>query len=155
MKKRLLQISSLLMALVVLFVSVGWDVKFHYCTKDHHIMGSFGDASAECMHCLGHHHEHHEMEAAALHDVVQLNAKCCCEDFDSKIQFTDNYVFSPDKHLVVNLQSFVLPHLDLTEICTQISTVFNNHSPRKTLKFLSGRERTVFFSSLKVNPLVF
>ena len=155
MKKRLLQISSLLMALVVLFVSVGWDVKFHYCTKDHHIMGSFGDASAECMHCLGHHHEHHEMEAAALHDVVQLNAKCCCEDFDSKIQFTDNFVFSLDKHLVVELQSFVLPHLDLTEICTQVSTVFNNHSPRKALKFLSGRERTVFFSSLKVNPLVF
>jgi hypothetical protein len=95
------------------------------------------------------------MEAAALHDVVQFNAKCCCEDFDSKIQFTDNYVFSPDKHLVVDMQSFVLPHLDLTEICAQISTVFNNHSPRKTLKFLSGRERTVFFSSLKVNPLVF
>ena len=143
------------MALAVLFVSVGWDVKFHYCTEDHHITGSFGDASAECEHCLGHHHEHHEMEAAELHDVVQFNAKCCCEDFDSKIQFTDNFVFSPDKNLVVELQSFVLPHLDLTEICAQVSTVFNNHSPRKTLKFLSGRERTVFFSSLKVNPLVF
>ena len=143
------------MALAVLLVSVGWDVKFHYCTEDHHITGSFGDASAECVHCLGHHHEHHEMEAAALHDDVQFNAKCCCEDFDSKIQFTDNFVFSPDKHLVVELQSFVLPHLDLTEICTQVITVFNNHSPRKTLKFLSGRERTVFFSSLKVNPLVF
>jgi len=155
MKKQLLQIGSLLMALAVLLVSLGWDVKFHYCTEDHHITGSFGDASAECVHCLGHHHEHHEMEAAALHDVVQFNAKCCCEDFDSKIQFTDNYVFSPDKHLVVDMQSFVLPHLDLTEICAQISTVFNNHSPRKALKFLSGRERTVFFSSLKVNPLVF
>ena len=155
MKKRLLQIGSFLMALAVLFVSVGWDVKFHYCTEDHHIMGSFGDASAECVHCYGHHHEHHEMEAAELHDVVQFNAKCCCEDFDSKIQFTDNFVFSPDKHLVVELQSFVLPHLDLTEIYAQVSTVFNNHSPRKTLKFLSGRERTVFFSSLKVNPLVF
>ena len=155
MKKRLLQIGSLLMAFAVLLVSVGWDVKFHYCTEDHHITGSFGDASAACVHCLGHHHEHHEMEAATLHDVVQFNAKCCCEDFDSKIQFTDNYVFSPEKHLVVELQSFVLPHLDLTEICAQVSTVFNNHSPRKTLKFLSGRERSVFFSSLKVNPLVF
>ena len=151
----MLQIGSLLMALAVLFVSVGWDVKFHYCTEDHHITGSFGDASAECVHCQGHHHEHHEMEAAELHDIIQFNAKCCCEDFDSKIQFTDNFVFSPDKHLVVDLQSFVLPHLDLTEICAQVSTVFNNHSPRKTLKFLSGRERTVFFSSLKVDPLVF
>ena len=89
------------------------------------------------------------------HDAVQLNAKCCCEDFDSKIQFTDNFVFSPDKHLVVDLQSFVLPLLGLTELCAQVSTVFNNHSPKKTLKFLSGRERIVFFSSLRINPLVF
>ena len=144
------------MALAVLLVSVGWDVKFHYCTEDHHITGSFGDAAAACVHCMGHHHEHeHEAEAALPHDVVQFSAKCCCDDFDSKIQFADNYVFSPDKHLVVSLQSFVLPHFDLTESCAQMSTVFRNHSPRKTLKFLSGRERTVFFSSLKLNPLVF
>ena len=154
MKKRILQIGSLLTVFVVLFVSVGWDVKFHYCTEDHHIMSSFSDAAAECVHCMGHHHDH-EMEAASPQDVVQFNAKCCCEDFDSKIQFTDNYVFSPDKHLIVNLQSFILPHLDLTEICAQVSTVFNNHSPRKTLKFLSGRERIVYFSTLRLNPLVF
>ena len=154
-KKRLLQIGSLLMALAVLFVSVGWDVKFHYCTEDHHITGSFGDASAECVHCLGHHHDHEDAETMLSHDVIQFNAKCCCEDFDSKIQFTDNYVFSPDKHLIVNLQSFVLSHLDLTELCNQVSAVYNNHSQRKTLKFLSGQERIVFFSSLKLNPLVF
>jgi hypothetical protein len=155
MKKRLLQIGSFLMAFVVLFVSVGWDVKFHYCTEDHHMMGSFGDAAADCMHCLGHHHEHEEEEMAMPHGVVQFNAKCCCEDFDSKVQFTDNYVFSPDKHLIVSLQSFILPRLDLTEICARVSTVFNNHSPRKTLMFLSGRERIVYFSSLKLNPLGF
>ena len=155
MKKRLLQIGSLLMAFVVLFVSVGRDVKFHYCTEDHHMSGSFSDAAATCMHCLGHHHEHEEAEMILQHDVVQFNAKCCCEDFDSKIQFTDNFVFSPDKHLIVSLQSFVLPHLDLKELCAQVCTVFNNHSQRKTLKFLSGQERIVFFSSLKLNPLVF
>ena len=157
MKKRILQIGSLVMALVVLFVSMGWDVKFHYCTEDHHLSGSFGEKAAEtCLHCLGHEHEH---EHGDIHfdcdDVMHYESKCCCEDFDSKIQFTDNYVFSPDKHLVVDLQSFVLPHLDLTELCTNVSTVINNHSPRKTLKFLSGRERTVFFSSLRINPLVF
>ena len=143
------------MALAVLFVSVGWDVKFHYCTEDHHLIGSFGDASTACVHCMGHHHEHHEMEAAELHDVLQFNAKCCCEDFDSKIQFTDNYVFSPDKHLIVDLQSTILPHLDLTEIVDHVKVVFSNHSLRKTLKFLTGRERIVFFSSLRINPLVF
>ena len=155
MKKRLLQIGSFLLAFAVLFVSVGWDVKFHYCTEDHQLTGSFGDASTACVHCMRHHHEDHEMEAAELHDVVQFNAKCCCEDFDSKIQFTDNYVFSSDKHLNVDLQSIILPHLDLTEICDHVKVVFSNHSPRKTLKFLSGRERTIFFSSLRINPLVF
>ena len=157
MKKRLLQIGSMLMALVVLFVSIGWDVKFHYCTEDHHLSGSFGITAAEsCPHCISHEHEHeHGKTHLALHDVIHYESKCCCEDFDSKIQFTDNFVFSPDKHLIVNLQSFVLSHLDLMELCAQVSTVFSNHSPRKTLKFLSGQERIVFFSSLKLNPLVF
>ena len=154
MKKRLLHIGSLLMAFVVLLVSVGWDVKFHYCTEDHHMRGSFGDAAADCVHCIGHHHEH-ETEAVSSDDVVQFNAKCCCEDFDSKVQFTDNYVFSPDKHLIVNLQSIILPHLDLSDLCHQVQVVFNPFFQRKTLNFLSGRERIVFISSLKLNPLVF
>ena len=154
MKKRLLQIGSLLMALAVLFVSVGWDVKFHYCTEDHHMTGSLGNASDDCVHCWDHHHEH-EMETALPHDVMQFNAKCCCDDFDSKVQFTDSFVFSPEKHLIVNLQSIVLPHLDLTDLCHQVQVVFNPLFQRKTLKFLSGRERIVFISSLKLNPLVF
>ncbi|MBR5911168.1 MAG: hypothetical protein IKZ55_04220 [Bacteroidales bacterium] len=153
MKKRLLQIGSLLMALVVLFVSVGWDVKFHYCTAEHHLSGSFGEAAESCLHCHDHEHEH-EAHFAQQHET-QFNAKCCCEDFERKIQFTDNYVFSPEKHLIISLQSCFLPHLDLKELCAQVSTVFRQHSPRKTLKFLSGRERIVFFSSLKLNPLVF
>ena len=155
MKKRLLQIGSFLMAFVVLFVSVGWDVKFHYCTKDHRITGSFVDAAAECLHCVGHHHEHEGAPTDLSHNLVHYDAKCCCDAFDSKIQFTDNYVFSPDKHLLVSLQSFILPHFDLSQLCDLVSVVFNNHSPRKTLKFLSGQERIVFFSSLKLNPLVF
>lgn len=153
MKKRLLQISSLLMTLVVLFVSVGWDVKFHYCTEDHHLSSSFIDTAESCIHCLSHEHEH-EAHAVMQHGM-QFNAKCCCEDFDSKIQFTDNYVFSADKHLLISLQSFILPHLDLSKLCDQVKVVFNNHSQRKTLKFLSGQERIVFFSALRLNPLVF
>ena len=156
MKKRILQIGSLLMALVVLFVSMGWDVKFHYCTEDHHVTSSLGDAAVHCEHCMGHHHGHQEAEAHGWnYDIVQLEAKCCCEDYESLIQFSDNYVFSPDKHLVVSLQSFVLPHLDLTGLSDQVKVVFNPFFQRKTLKFLSGRERIVFFSSLRLNPLVF
>ena len=156
MKNRLLQIGSFLMALAVLFVSVGWDVKFHYCTEDHQLTGSFGAVADHCMHCLDHEQEHEETEAHLWQfDGLQFNAKCCCDDFDSKIQFTDNYVFSPEKHLSINLQSFVLPHLNLTSLYNQVSVIFNNFSLKKTLKFLSGRERIVFFSSLKLNPLVF
>jgi hypothetical protein len=157
MKKRLLQIGSMLMALVVLFVSMGWDVKFHYCTEDHHLSGSFGITAAEtCLHCLSHEHEHEQGETyLVINNVIHYESKCCCDDFDSKIQFTDNFVFSADKHLIVSLQSLVLPHFDLAELCTQVSTVFSNHSPRKTLLFLSGRARLVCFSHLKLNPLVF
>ena len=156
MKKRLLQIGSFLMALAVLFVSVGWDVKFHYCTEDHQLSGSFGAVVDHCLHCLDHEHEHEETEAhLCQHDALQFNAKCCCDDFDSKIQFTDNFVFSPDKHLIISLQSFILPFLDLTDLCNQVCGAFNNFSLKKTLKFLSGRERIVYFSSLKLNPLVF
>lgn len=156
MKKRLLQIGSLLMALVVMFVSVGWDVKFHYCTEDHQLTGSFGPATDYCLHCLDHEYEHEEVDAYLWqHNALQFNAKCCCEDFDSKIQFTDNYVFSPDKQLVIFLQSFVLPHLDLTDLYDHMNVVFNPFFQRKTLKFLSGQERIVLFSSLKLNPLVF
>jgi hypothetical protein len=154
MKKRLLQIGSFLMAFAVLFVSVGWDVKFHYCTEDHQLSGSFGPAVDYCLHCLD--HEHEEADAYLWqHDALQFNAKCCCDDFDSKIQFTDNFVFSLEKQLIISLQSFILPHLDLNGVLVQVRQIFDNHSLRKTLKFLSGQERIVYFSSLKLNPLVF
>jgi len=142
------------MALAVLFVSVGWDVKFHYCTEDHSLTGSFSNAASECVHCLEHHHEH-EAEQKSACDVLHFDAKCCCEDFDSKIEFTDNYVFSPDKQTVISLQSFVLPLFEEPDLFVQEVEGFNHHSQRKTLKFLSGRERLISFSSLKLNPLVF
>ena len=156
MKKRLLQIGSFLIALVVLFVSVGWDVKFHYCTEDHQLTGSFGTVVDHCLHCLDHELEHEETETHLWqNDALQFSAKCCCDDFDSKIQFTENFVFSPDKQLNISLKYFVLPHLDLNEVLVQVRQIFDNHSLRKTFKFLSGQERIVFFSSLKINPLVF
>ena len=153
MKKQLLQIVSFLMAFAVLFIFVGWDVKFHYCTEDHQLTGSFVDAADSCLHCLDHEHGH---EANLMQqEQVHFDAKCCCENFESIIQFTDNFVFSPEKQLIISLQSFILPHLDLTEDLVQVQQIFDNHSLRKTLKFLSGRERIVCFSQLKLNPLVF
>ena len=153
MKKRLLKIGSLFMALVVLFVSMGWDVKFHYCTEDHHLSGSVVDAAEACMHCMGHEHEH---EAHFTHqDVVQFNAKCCCEDFDSVIQFTDNFVFSPEKHLEIQFQPFVFVHHDLQELMPKAQQALHHFTARKIPHFFSARELLVFFSALRLNPLVF
>ena len=153
MKKRLLKIGSLFMAFVVLFVSMGWDVKFHYCTEDHHLSGSFVDAAESCMHCMGHEHEH---EAHFTHqDEVQFNAKCCCEDFDSVIQFTDNFVFSPEKHLEIQFQPFVFVHHDLQELMPKAQQALHHFTARKIPHFFSARELLVFFSALRLNPLVF
>jgi hypothetical protein len=154
MKKRLLQIGSLLMALAVLFVSVGWDVKFHYCTEDHHMTGSLGNASDDCVHCWDHHHEH-EMEAALPHDVMQFDAKCCCDDFDSKIQFTDNFVFSSDRQLDIHFQPFAFLHLDLQELLPKAQQAWHYFTARKIPHFFSARDRLVYFSALRLNPLVF
>jgi hypothetical protein len=153
MKKRLLQLGSFLMAFVVFFVSMGWDVKFHYCTADHHLSGSFGEAAESCLHCLEHEHDH-ETHFAQPHEI-QFNAKCCCEDFESKIQFTDNYVFSPEKHLDIHFQPFVFAHSDLQELMPKAKQAFQLFTIQKIPPFLSARDRLVFFSALRLNPLVF
>lgn len=153
MKKRLLQIGAMLMALVVLFVSMGWNVKFHYCTEGHHLSGSFSDAAELCLHCLEHEHEH-EPCFAQQHEI-QFNAKCCCEDFESKIQFTENYVFSPEKHLDIHFQPFTFAHFGLQGLMLKAQLVFIHFTARKIPNFFSARDRLVFFSALRLNPLVF
>ena len=153
MKKQILHIVSLLMAIVVLFVSMGWDVKFHYCTEDHHLSSSFGDAAEACFHCLGHEHEH-ETQTVPQHGL-QFNAKCCCEEFESKIQFTDNYVFSPEKHLIVHFQPFVFTYLNLQELLPKAQQALHQFTARKIPNWRIGRIGLIFFSQLKLNPLVF
>ena len=153
MKNQILHIGSLLMAFVVLFVSMGWDVKFHYCTEDHHLSSSFGNAAKACFHCLGHEHEH-EAHAVPQHGL-QFDAKCCCEEFESKIQFTDNYVFSPEKYTEIHFQPFVFAHLDLQELLPKAQQALYHLTARKIPYFYSARDRLVFFSALRLNPLVF
>ena len=153
MKKRILQIGSMVMAFVVLFVSMGWDVKFHYCTEDHHLTGSFVDAAESCVHCLAHEHEHEVR--FVQHHGLQFNAKCCCEDFESVIQFSDNFVFSPDKHLDIHFQPFAFAHFDILDLLPKAQQVFHHFTARKIPHFFTARDRLVFFSALRLNPLVF
>ena len=144
------------MALMVLFVSVGWNVNFHYCTEDHHMMSSFGDASRLCEHCQNHHH--HDMNAvefAEHNKVLHFGAKCCCEDFDTPIGFTDNFTFSPVKQLAIFLQSATVVFPDFSVIENTVSQYLIHFSPRKIPIFKTARRTLVYFSQLKLNPLVY
>lgn len=155
MKKQWLQIGSLLMAWVVLFVSMGWDIKFHYCHSEHHLSSSFGEAATEtCLHCLSHDHEH-EGNFAKQNDVIHYESKCCCDDFDSRIQFTDNFVFSSEKHLDVHFQPIVFFHFAVLDLSPIVQQVFIRFSAQKIPNLHIGRIGLVFFSQLKLNPLVF
>ena len=158
MKKRWLQIGSLLIALLMLWVSADWDVKFHYCTETHVLLGSFGLTADLCPHCQTHEHEHdhaHEAPQAPHDERAQLNQKCCCEDFEQLVQFADGFVFSPEKHLNVFFQAFTFINVDLLSLPTITQKLGIHGSILKIPIFVSGREMLVYFSSLKLNPLVF
>lgn len=144
------------MALMVLFVSVGWNVNFHYCTEDHHLMSSFGDASRFCEHCQNHHHHSH-MDAAEFEEhnkVLHFGEKCCCEDFNSPIRFSDNYTFSPVKHLVFFLQTAMVLFPDFSLFEDLDGQCLIDFSPRKIPIFETARQTLIYFSQLKLNPLV-
>lgn len=155
-KKSLLQIGSLLMAFQVLLVTLGLNVNFHLCTEDHHLMSSFGDASRLCEHCLGHHHHHHldEQEFEAHLEVLHFGAKCCCEDYDSEIGLTDEYTFSSEKSLMINLVSTPLTDWLQMTLDEGPSLELPRFIHEKIPYLLTGRLRTIFFSHLKLNPLV-
>ena len=142
------------MAFVVLFVSVGWDVKFHYCTEAHQMTGSFGEAAESCLHCCDHEHEHVGFHATQT-NAIRYEPKCCCEDFDSKIQFTDNFVFSTEKHLDIHFQPINILHFAVLDLSPIVQQVFSRFSARKIPNLHIGRIGLIFFSQLKLNPLVF
>lgn len=153
----MLQIGTVLMALQILFVSLGISVNFHYCLEDHHLMSSFGEASELCEHCL-HHHHHAHMEAAEFEEhqaVVHFSAKCCCEDFESEIVLTDHYTFSPEKDLTVFLPFTLLSEAFLSVLNDELDSTLHFFTQEKIPYLLTGRLKTIFFSSLKLNPLVF
>ena len=100
-----------MMAVLMLVISMDISVNFHYCSEDHRITSSFGDASELCVHCMGHHHPHgnHLWEGHGNHpedahgnplggfqeslegvdDELHFSARCCCEDFEQEICLTE------------------------------------------------------------------
>ncbi|MCR5014507.1 MAG: hypothetical protein K6A28_07015 [Bacteroidales bacterium] len=139
------------MALVVLLVSAGLDIQFHYCSEAHELSGSLSLASEPCSHC----HDHGIEATANTPDQLQLKAKSCCEDFDSKIQFTDSFLSSSDHHSYLQLQPFVALFINGTDLLSKIKQPVRQLSNFSSFGFFSGKERLLFFSSLRLNPLVF
>lgn len=157
MRRIFFQIGSLLMALCVLFVTHGLSINFHLCLEEHHVISSFGDASKLCEHCLGHHHhEHLDIHEFEEHnEVVHFESKCCCEDFDSKVGFTDDFTFSSEKTLTVFLPFTLLAQSVDDIINNDPITIFRSFAQLKIPYLFTGRLKTIFFSNLKLNPLVF
>jgi len=157
LRRVILQIGSVLMALYVLLVAHGLSVNFHFCAEDHHVISSFGDASELCEHCMGHHHHGHidAQEHEENLKETHFEAKCCCEDYNNKVGFTDNYTFSPEKTLVVYLPFTLLTQSVDNGIDENPVTVFTSLDRLKIPYLLTGRLKTIFFSNLKLNPLVF
>ena len=146
------------MTLSLLFVAHGLSVNFHLCVEDHHVIGSFGDASELCVHCMGHHHHHEHMDVHEMEEFnkeIHFGAKCCCEDFDSKVGFTDNFTFSPEKTLTVFLPYTLLAQSVNDIVNENPVTVLKTFAQLKIPYLLTGRLKTLFFSNLKLNPLVF
>lgn len=140
----------------MLFVAHGLTVNFHFCTEDHHLMSSWGDASVQCLHCLGHHHEHTDgMELEEHLKVIHFDSKCCCEDFEEEIGFTEGFTFSTEKPLTVFLPSIALSEVFCLVLEKAQTPNFRLFTKEKIPYLLTGRLRTVFFSQMKLNPLVF
>ena len=156
LKRLFLQIVSFVLALQVLLVAHGLCVNFHLCVDDHHVFSSFGDASELCVHCVGHHHhEHLDADTFDEHNKeVHFGAKCCCEDFDSEIGFTDNFTFSSEKNLSVFLPFTLLTQAANDLLKEKPLTVFRAFDQLKIPYLLTGRLKTIFFSSLRINPTV-
>lgn len=142
------------MALLVLFVSMGWNINSHYCTEDNHLLSSFGDASLLCEHC--HHHTPHHHDEVCFHEQQEthFDTKCCCEDFENTIQFTDNYTFSSDKNQCNLLCTAIIHPLRLSGASLDIHPFSQQFSAKEIPLFTSGRQMVIFFSNLKLNPFL-
>ena len=152
----LLRFFSCMMALVVLFVSIGWDVKFHYCTVDHKLSGNFSDVATLCGHCVEHLQDHHEANTNGLSSpVAQFDAKCCCDDFEQNIGFSDSFLYSPEKITDVPILPYSLVHYNLQNLIPELQQVLQHFTVRIIPSFNSCRIMLIFYSSLRINPLVF
>ena len=142
------------MAFVVLFVSVGWDVCFHYCTSSHKMTSHIGMKASTHAHCFDLdpcHEESHEHHPAAVH----FDAKGCCDDFDSRIQFSDSFTFSAEKQLNLHFQPCHFHNTGILDLTPVTQQVCNPIAAQKIPLPFVGRIGLIFFSQLKLNPLVF
>lgn len=87
--------------------------------------------------------------------TIHFDAKCCCDDFDSRIQFTGNYNISSEKQLLVFFAAVLLPNIEVSSTLTTESLILKIFSRQKIPFSASGKQKIIFFSSLKLDPLIF
>lgn len=141
------------MALYVLFVTLDLNVNFHYCAEEQHVTSSFGHASEQCEHCFGHHHDAHRNVEAD--DALHFDAKCCCENFDSEIAFEDAFTFSNSTPLTAYLPVTLMTTMRNILIDKDQVPSVRCFFMEKTFYLITGRLKTIFYSHLKLNPLIF
>lgn len=155
MKRKILKIGSLSMAFYMLFIVLGLNVHCHLCNENHHLMTSFGDASMLCEHCIGHHHDHEQIPGSEENVVEKhFSDKCCCEDFGSDIVLSDVFTLSMEKYATVFLPITELTTMFQFALQMDLTPVFMFFSHEKIPYLLTGHLKTIFFSNLKLNPLV-
>lgn len=138
---------------MMLFVSQGWIVNAHYCSVQHTVTHSFGDASEGCQHCTCH-HSHHENTFAFEKHLEQLHfgKRCCCEDIVKKLSLEDYYVSSTLKTWMPFTYGVVTLLCDLARFNP---LVFSNTLANTLLRVpwpKTGTQMLLMFSQLKLDP---
>ena len=83
---------------------------------------------------------------------MHFGAKCCCEDFDSEIGFTESFTFSTEKSLMVFLPFTVLEST-FHAVMDEDPMPFPRFFTQERIPYLfTGRLKTIFFSSLRLDP---
>lgn len=138
---------------MILFVSQGWNISTHYCSVNHTVTHSFGDASENCQHCTCHHSHHEDASDFARHlQQVHFGKRCCCDDIVKKLSLEEYYISPTLKTWIPFLQGVVTQAYDSTMFEPK---VFSGTLANVLLRVpwpRTGMQMLLMFSQLKLDP---
>ena len=149
--KRTIRTTAFLVALMILYSSVGLSLNIHYCSDSHRSTCNFAGTDFRCVHCHGHDHNHeHESDHCA---TLHFAKKCCCQDLNRTFRLIPNAETKLAKHaLPAETVCFVLRGSDISlENVRSVNTIRHRH--REVPPLFAGHERVLFLSSLKLDGM--